>query len=71
MLREVLTIRSDQSANVLALVSKSFQKGPRHRVEVTEIDQRLGELRARGMGGQEIPAVDLSSADVVTDELLL
>ena len=53
MLGEMLAVRSDQPADELALVSKSFQQSPRHRVKVPEIDQRLGEPRARRMGGKE------------------
>ncbi len=41
MLSEMLTVGGDQPANVLALVSKSFQQRPRYRMKISEIDQRL------------------------------
>jgi hypothetical protein len=71
MLCEMFPIRSDQAADKLVMVSKTFQQSAWHRMEVSEIDQRLGEPRARLVGGKEIPAVDLSPADIVANELLL
>ncbi len=71
MLSEMLAIRSDQPADEFALISKSFQQGSRHGVNVSEIDQRLGEPRARRVGWKEVPAINLSLANVVANELLL
>ena len=38
MLGEMLAVGSDQPADQLALVSKSFQQSPRYRMKVPEID---------------------------------
>jgi len=71
MLREMLAIRRYQPADVLALVAKPLQQGPRYGMKVSQIDQRLGESQACRVGGEEIPSVDLPFADIVANELLL
>ena len=46
MLCEMFAVGSDQTANELALIPKTFQQRSRHRVKVPEVDQRLGESGA-------------------------
>ena len=71
MLSEMLAIGGNQTANVLALVSKMLEQRPGNCVKISEVDQGLWKARTGGMSRKEIPAIDLSPTDVIAYECLL
>jgi hypothetical protein len=70
MLGQVLPVGSHQPTNTFALVAQFLEQSPGHRMQVSEVNQRLGKLRACLMGGKKIPPIDLAFAHMIADELL-
>jgi hypothetical protein len=71
MLGQLLSVGSHKATSMFALVPEFLEHGPWQCVQVSEVNQRLGKLWARLMGGKEIPPIDLAFAHVLANELLL